>query len=164
MVCRWGGEGLRWRRVSEDMHTVLYTVPGPVESSASGSCKHGYHWHVLWNHCVGPDLEIAEVVQRENRNLTRWSLVTPGNQSCVLGISVSGGRHLRILYSFPFDAVMHFLTHLWNDPHVPLQRGLPVSPILSSLSSISYRPSPLCTSSVTLSKMANVSGPPFPHL
>lgn len=91
--------------------TVLHTALDPVESSANGSCKHGYHRHVLWNHGVGPDLETAEVVERENRNLTLWSLVTPGNQSCVLDISVSVAQHLRILYSFPFDC-SNVLSHL----------------------------------------------------
>lgn len=66
-----GGDSVRECRQSE----LQCLADG--ENSACGRCDDDSPWHMNWIHFVGPNLERAEVVERENRSLTSLVLSFP---------------------------------------------------------------------------------------
>ena len=145
------------------MHTKrsLNPVPGPRGEPSPWQL---WPWlpFVLWSPSVGPDSEAAEVVERENGSLNSLFLSFTWEPKLHFGSFSFCSLALRDSISIsPATARMCFPTHLCIDSHVPVQRGFPVS-ALWAVSAPSLSPSRM--SSVTLGKMVNVSGPPFPCL
>lgn len=158
-----GRAGLRWGALSEKMYTErLSPCLAHAENSAPGDCSRLSPAR-LWSHCVGPDLETAQVLERENRNLSSLVLSSPWEPKLPLRCFYLGGLPFRDSVRFPRSCSHLLPCSCLSSPAVPVQEfsSCISLPITSSLSPISDSLVPSCICSATLSKTVRYEGLSF---